>query len=168
MIALYEPRSAERALRGFFTDPFFSSQTAEPFFGLPRLAGPPVDIVESDEQTEIVADVPGLTRDQVQVEVDHGWVELRADLEQPGRRASFVRRFHLSGAHALDAATASLEGGVLRIRIPKGRGAAARKVPISTGAPKEGVGADNGFLERAKRRILGLVRGRSSVETARA
>ena len=100
---------------------------------LPGAFTPTLDAVESAEAVEIVVDVPGVTPDDLRVLV-RGAVVIIAGGKMPPNaeeraRASFhlierdfgrfARAVRLNGAFDAAAATATLGGGELRVRVPR-------------------------------------------------
>jgi HSP20 family protein len=103
------------------------------------LATPPVDIVEGERELLLVADVPGATRRETLVTAEGEALVLHARVaEEPaaGRlgaeyaSADWYRRFRLPAAFDAGRARASLERGVLTIRVPRRRQTAHRPIPV--------------------------------------
>jgi HSP20 family protein len=112
-----------------------------------RLAGmdtpgwmPPVDIFETPTAFVVTAEVPGLAREDVQVQVQDGKLYLRGHRpcgSDPCDRyhrverghGQFSRAFALPQAIAVDAIEADLKNGVLTITIPKG-GPPERRIDV--------------------------------------
>lgn len=102
---------------------------------------PNVDIFETSEEWVIAADVPGATREQLDLSFEEGVLSVKADV-QPRRDAqaefllreypigNFERSFRLG--HGVDPSriTAALDAGVLTIRMPKSESSKARKIEI--------------------------------------
>ena len=108
----------------------------------PATLMPPVDIHEDDEAVHVVADMPGVSRDGLRVEVVDQMLEIEGDiaLEMPeGVSATFAevrasryhRRFSLGQAVDRDAIEASIRDGVLRVRLPKADAYRRRRIEIS-------------------------------------
>jgi HSP20 family protein len=108
---------------------------------------PPIDVIEHAEAVEITTDLPGLTRDQVQLTFARG-VLLIAGFKKPAvcphadaafhvaERAfgRFGRAIRISGAVDVGRARATFQQGELRVvlpRIAERRGAEIR-IPIET------------------------------------
>ncbi len=93
---------------------------------------PAVDILESDTALLVVADLPGVPKDAIKIDV------AGRELTLEGRRAGespieYRRSFRLPLGVALDAITAEHKGGVLRLTLPKQSAQTTRQIPISVG-----------------------------------
>lgn len=102
---------------------------------------PPVDVVEDANGITLYADLPGVPRDRLnlQVEADTLTIEAEADLNVPEGLAShhsevglarFRRVFTLSKELDTERVSAELAQGVLTLRIPKARHAQARRIEV--------------------------------------
>ncbi|PRP90308.1 Spore protein SP21 [Enhygromyxa salina] len=87
---------------------------------------PLVDVLESDSEFLLVADLPGVNKDALGITVNGGQLELEAETETLDYRRSFA----LGDDVDLDAVEAKLEFGVLEVHLPKRAEAQVRKVPI--------------------------------------
>jgi HSP20 family molecular chaperone IbpA len=109
-----------------------------------RVASPAVDIFEDAGAITLLADMPGVSRESLNVGLDGDalTIEGSVDLESPeGMRAlwaevdapRFKRSFTLS--RELDAARieANLKDGVLTLRIPKQAHAQPRRIEVQAG-----------------------------------
>ncbi|WP_437874285.1 Hsp20/alpha crystallin family protein [Sorangium sp. So ce513] len=153
MLARYTPWFSTdaflRPLRSF--SPFFG-------FGFPwdlgadlastALAGAPrVDILENDSSVELVCDVPGCGPDDISVTAENGVVTIHARRTAESEAASmirseryrgeFTRSFALGEDYDMDQVSASLQNGVLTVKVAKRPEATPRRIPIRLGA--EGV-----------------------------
>jgi HSP20 family molecular chaperone IbpA len=104
---------------------------------------PRVDIIETDEALEIIADMPGVTKDSVDVTLEQrvlsihgrGELSLPEDLAplyleyQPG---DYERAFTLSNAIDPAGIEARVRGGVLHLRLPKTRPAKRQRIEVRT------------------------------------
>lgn len=99
---------------------------------------PPVDILESDAEVVVVAELPGASRDELALRVEGDELTLTAcPAEAPGGRtlraersvSEWRRRFRLSGVD-VEAAEARLADGLLVVRFPKRADIARRRVDI--------------------------------------
>lgn len=102
---------------------------------------PPVDVVEDAGGITLYADLPGVNRDRLnlQVEADTLTIEAEADLNMPGGLTSshtevglarFRRVFTLSKELDTERVSAELNQGVLTLRIPKAQHAQARRIEV--------------------------------------
>jgi HSP20 family protein len=106
---------------------------------------PAMDLVETDEQFVLRADLPGLSEDDVSIELEDRVLtisgERRAEDEERKEGYYRVERAYGSFARSLtlpdgvdaDAVEASFDNGVLEVRIPKPEERKPRKVAISVG-----------------------------------
>ncbi len=107
---------------------------------------PAMDLAETDEDLILRADLPGLTRDDVAIEVKDGTLtvsgERRAEHEDKAEgyyrveRAfgSFSRSVSLPRGVDPDAVTADFAEGVLEVRIPKPEERKPHRVEIGAGS----------------------------------
>ena len=113
---------------------------AAPANGHPETyASPPVNIYETAEGFVLAADLPGVSQDSLEVSVTHNLLTIkgRAEPKLPGKAryqefqpASVFRQFKLGNALDSNQVEARLNNGVLRLRIPKAKAAAARQIDI--------------------------------------
>ncbi len=116
--------------------------------GLERLAAhgpqgwaPAVDLCETTDAFVITAELPGLTREQVRIDVHEnrltlqGRREARVSCEKYHQvergHGEFLRTFVLPHAVNADAVTADLVDGILTITVPKNPLDAPRRVVVS-------------------------------------
>ena len=122
----------------------------------PRRWVPAMDLVETDDHFVLKADLPGLSEEDVHVDVDNDVLTVSGERkgEHEDKRDGFVRveRSYGSFRRSLtlpegvdaDAVTASFDRGVLEISIPKPEQRKPRRVAIQVGsasAPVEGTEA---------------------------
>ena len=102
---------------------------------------PRVDIVETDDALEILADMPGVTKDSVEVTLEQRVLRLRgrADLSLPEGVAplyleyepgDYERSFTLSDAVDPAGIEARVRGGVLHLRLPKAGPARRQRIEV--------------------------------------
>ena len=120
----------------------------EPFEGIPwpfRAQGkwsPPVEIVDSDDAILIRLELPGVDPAGVDVTVNEGRLVIVGDKPQPERPGAgevcrcemrygaFRRSIPLPDEIDIEGIDASCRHGVLSLRVPKQRAAAAQKVHV--------------------------------------
>jgi HSP20 family protein len=111
-------------------------------------AYPKCDIINFDDRIEIVAEVPGLSKEQITIDVDGDVITLKGEksnkasnekeggvyLRREVKRSSFLRSFTAdSKIFDLDNVKASFEDGVLELAIPKREPEKPKKRTISIG-----------------------------------
>lgn len=109
-----------------------------------RYVVPPVDVFETEAAITLLADLPGVRRDQLQVRVDGDNLVLEAIADTAGPEQmelvygelqcpAYRRQFTLS--RELDTARieAQLRDGVLRLTIPKAEEARPRRIQVQAG-----------------------------------
>lgn len=120
-----------------------SGQMAKRAAGVLR---PPVDVIEDAQGITLLADMPGVTRDNLNLRLDsqsltiEGAMALDIPQQMEGRYSEvghqyYERTFALSRELDGAQATAELNHGVLKIRIPKTQEAAPRKIPVNIVQP---------------------------------
>ncbi|MES9837295.1 MAG: Hsp20/alpha crystallin family protein [Candidatus Thiodiazotropha sp.] len=106
-----------------------------------RSIRPAVDIFEDESGITLKADLPGVTREGLDVQVDKETLSIdgKAEIEMPEamqavyadvRATRYQRSFSLSSELEGDKAEASLKDGVLSLRIPKREQYQPRKIEI--------------------------------------
>lgn len=95
---------------------------------------PTVDIYETSEELVLLADLPGIEEQGLQIEVSRGVLTLEAELSTDEGRAEtgYYRQFKLSERIAADAGEAALKDGVLTLRLPKSEAAKPKKIVVKT------------------------------------
>lgn len=103
---------------------------------------PAIDVVEKENELVVTAEVPGMKRDDIEVQVSDGVLTLkgekRAAHEEKGahRRVwersygAFERTFSLPRSVDADKVQAEFDEGVLTIHLPKTKQAKGRRVEI--------------------------------------
>jgi HSP20 family molecular chaperone IbpA len=103
---------------------------------------PPVDIYESPEGLVVLADLPGVAREGLRIEVSNGILTIEgiSRSELPGHRiyrefelASFFRQFELSDKVDQARISAVLKHGVLTLTLPRAEEAKPRKIEVKAG-----------------------------------
>jgi len=102
---------------------------------------PKVDIYETENELVLVADVPGVTKDGVDLKLEDGVLEVTAHRPSSDatpvyseyRTASYYRAFSLSDDIDSGNINASLQDGILTVSLPKSPKAKPRKIEVKTG-----------------------------------
>lgn len=103
---------------------------------------PPVDVVEDATGITLYADLPGVKREDLQIQVEGDQLTLEAGLglampeglqaaHSEVALARFRRGFTLSKELDASRVSAELAQGVLRVRIPKAEHAQPRRIQVS-------------------------------------
>ena len=106
---------------------------------------PLVDIFEDDKEITVVADLPGVGPDQLNIDLRESTLSILAEVESPVgegerevaseyRTGRYFRQFSL--ANTIDQAKieAKLTDGVLRLTLPKQEKARPRRIEVSAGS----------------------------------
>jgi len=105
-----------------------------------RAVNPPVDVLETEDEFLVLADMPGVRPEDVDVRFEKG------ELTVHGRRSSahaekdwalreyeatnYHRAFAVAETVAADRITADLKGGVLTVRLPKVEAVKPKKITV--------------------------------------
>jgi HSP20 family protein len=103
---------------------------------------PPIDIVETDDAWIVEAELPGVDRDDINVEVRDGEVSISGEIKERERKGILRRRTRRVGAFDLqvtipgqvdpDDVDANLRDGMLTVTIPKPESARARRIEVGS------------------------------------
>jgi HSP20 family protein len=142
------------ASRNEFLTPFdslFDQMIGKAFPSLERELGveffgnnsyPKVDVLDTPESIEFEAEIPGLEKNEVSVEVDQGILSISGEKRSQEKRedatyirkelkkSSFQRSFKLSDSFNHDKIKAKFENGLLLISVPKKKPEKSKKVKI--------------------------------------
>ncbi len=100
---------------------------------------PPVDIYETENALKVVADVPGVSKEDLDVRVENGILTIQGKpmhttLGEPlyteFELVNYYRQFELSDKVDQENITADLKNGVLYLTLPKAEKAKPRKIEI--------------------------------------
>jgi len=136
----YFKRELARLFDRFLRQPWRAGE-----FPLGLLAGwsPAVDILESDDEVTLRAEIPGVEPGDLDITVSGSTLTLAGEKVEPGRQkgrdfyhserrfGSFRRSIHLPASVDADQVSAEYVGGVLTVRMQKRPGAARKRVPVT-------------------------------------
>lgn len=105
---------------------------------------PAVDIFENNKELTVVADLPGVRSENLEIDLRKDTLSIIGDVappENPGetdqirefRTGRFFRQFTLSEVIDQSRIEASLKDGVLRLTLPKVEKAVPRKITVQAG-----------------------------------
>ena len=122
---------------GFFVRPLHGDNT------LPSPAQIKIDVKENDKGYTVQAEVPGVSKDDIQVSLDGGMVTLRAEVKQQDSQSegdmllrseryygAVSRSFQLPQDIDQAQAKAKYDNGVLTLTLPKKSGGGAQRLAI--------------------------------------
>jgi len=100
---------------------------------------PAVNIIETEEGLTLTADIPGATKDSLDVNVEKGILTISAAVihTMPGHSvatefelANYYRQFTIPESLAHDKAKADYSNGILTLRVPKAEIAKPRRIEV--------------------------------------
>lgn len=103
---------------------------------------PAVDIFETNEKITVLADMPGVKPDDLDIDLRENVLTLVGPVDSPEspsevydarewHAGTFYRRFTLSDAIDQNKIAAKLVSGVLRLELPKAEARKPRQIPVS-------------------------------------
>jgi HSP20 family protein len=104
---------------------------------------PPVDIYETPDDLVVMADLPGVTKEDLEVRVENNLLTIRGHARHAAQGAPmyreyetghFFRQFELTGKIDTAKISAELKHGVLLLHLPKAAEAKPRKIEVAVGA----------------------------------
>lgn len=93
---------------------------------------PAVDIYETDEALVLLADMPGIDEQGLQVEIAGGVLTLEGVPDEQDARPGYYRQFKLSERIDTESGEASLKDGVLTLKLPKSEAAKPKRIAVKT------------------------------------
>ena len=91
----------------------------------------PVSVHEDKDNLQISAELPGVNRADVNIELLDDTLSLTATRKQGEQTVSFERSFSLPYAVQADKVTASYENGILQLTLPKAEAVKPRKIALN-------------------------------------
>lgn len=113
-----------------------------PVAGRPRVAYPAIDVAERKDDTLVVAELPGVSKDGISITVQNGVLTIageRKKLDLPEAaccirseigRGQFRRSIELPHPVNAHEVTAELSNGILRIVLPRAEEARVREITV--------------------------------------
>ena len=125
----------ENMFDDFFSDPFgmMVPQGRDPLYGKHAKNLMKTDVRETEGTYELDVDLPGFTKDEVNVELKNGYLTIQAakglDKDQSDKKGKYIRQERYAGACSRsfyvgwdvepDEISAKFESGILQISVPK-------------------------------------------------
>ena len=135
----------ENLFDDFFSDPFgmIVPQGRDPLYGKHAKNLMKTDVRETESTYELDVDLPGFTKDEVNVELKNGYLTIQAakglDKDQSDKKGKYIRQERYAGACSRtfyvgegvepEDVTAKFENGILQLSIPK---EAKKQLPKNT------------------------------------
>lgn len=104
-----------------------------------RFVTPAVDIFETEQGLTLVADVPGLDREHLSIDIDKGVLTLEGrtpewqgsqEIYREFTMPSYYRQFQLPETVDLAKINAEIQNGVLTLKLPKAEAAKPRRIEV--------------------------------------
>ena len=108
----------------------------------PNWTMPDVDIYETGDRLVLLADIPGVSAPDINVDGNELTIEAKSEYSEPTDATrlsaefeprSFRRAFTLPADVDTDGITADVNDGVLRIELPKSEAAKVHKIEVKSG-----------------------------------
>ena len=92
---------------------------------------PRIDIIEKDDAYLVDADLPGMTKENINLSMDGSVLTIKAEMEREEKKESeqmirherfnqqYLRRLDLGSNASVDGISAEFNNGVLTVRVPK-------------------------------------------------
>ena len=105
------------------------------------LIRPAVDIFETEQGLTLVADLPGVDKEDLKIDLDQGLLTVQANgksrmkgdsIRREFLHGSFYRQFRLSDEIDSENIAAEMKNGVLTLHLPKSEAARPRRIEIRT------------------------------------
>jgi len=103
-----------------------------------NVVSPKIDILNKEELVEIRAELPGISEDDVEIEIDNNLMTIRGTASQKSgdyfhkesHHGSFTRTFSLPGEVVANKAKAEIDNGILTVIVPKLKPKIMNKVSV--------------------------------------
>lgn len=107
------------------------------------ITAPAVEVADTKDTVVVKAQVPGVSKEQIQVTVSEGMVTIKGEMKEEAKQeeknylrrefhyGAFTRTVSLPAGVQAEKATAQLKDGMLEVTIPKSAEARVKEIPIS-------------------------------------
>jgi HSP20 family protein len=135
---LHDLSDLRRRMFQLFDEPFSLATFREPIGWMPD-----VDITETNGDIVVKAELPGMKKDEVDIEIEGNVLTLKGEKKQEKEEkekehylyecsyGAFQRSFTLPTAVNEDQVKAEFQDGVLRVTLPKNGGSRGKKIEIA-------------------------------------
>lgn len=141
-IYLEELGRIQDRINSLFEQALLPSEYEDREGGLPGTWAPAVDVIETEDSYLLFAELPGVRKEDIQLQVRDRRLELSGRRQALGENRNFLRMersygpfrraFDLGAPVDTDGITAGFEAGILRVHIPKrAPGEGVTTVPVT-------------------------------------
>ena len=130
---LYPSIFGENLFDDFFRFPDFGRDVEKKLYGKHAAQVMKTDVHEHDDHYEIVIDLPGFKKDEIEVQLDNGYLNISAakglDKDESDKKGKYIRKERYAGAMSRsfyvgdhiteDDIHAKFENGILQLDVPK-------------------------------------------------
>jgi HSP20 family protein len=150
-VYLEELARIQERINSLFEQALLPADYEDPEGGLPGTWAPSVDVIETEDAYLLYAELPGVRREDIQLQVRDRRLELSGRRHNLGENRNFLRMersygpfrrtFELAVPVDTDGISADFQQGVLRVHIPKRAPSGTTRVPVKDDpAREEGAG----------------------------
>jgi HSP20 family molecular chaperone IbpA len=96
---------------------------------------PPADILENEAGLKMYLDIPGVSADNLSVDVEDKILKISADtgIERCGKTIRYKRAFQISDEIDITKIAAKVQNGILELDLPKAESAKVHRIQIAAG-----------------------------------
>lgn len=133
----------ENLMRDFFNDWMTPGVVIRPLHGRPLPEEFPVELREDDQNYVLEAEIPGLKKDDIEINIDGTTVSISAEVKQCDRKmenermvqseryyGAITRRFTLPSEIDSQRCDAKYQDGILSLVLPKKTSTAAKRIAV--------------------------------------
>ncbi len=103
---------------------------------------PTIDVIEAEDEIKIIAELPGLKKEDINVHSTSDRIEISAEIKEDTKNEEegyirrerhyehFYRRIPMSTAIEADKVSASYKNGILELHIPKAKESRGKRIKI--------------------------------------
>jgi HSP20 family molecular chaperone IbpA len=95
-----------------------------------RVLTPAVDILENEQELLILADLPGVAPDKIQLHIEPPEFRLEAEVGTNGEAIRYARYFRVEERLDSEHVSADFKDGVLSVHLPKASAVKPRRIAV--------------------------------------